>query len=964
MIHQLGAIPLSQDILAKANIGLWAFELDEDAPARMYVDDTMLGLIGLTQQVSPEETYHAWYDHIDEGSYGLVAEAVEKMVGGEHAEVQYPWHHPDGRTFIVRCGGVRNPQYTKGVRIEGTHQNVTAVLHFNMQREIARQNELQYKHLQFSADVLDYFTSNQGDPTELLNVFAQRLLELTECDQIIYRDLEKVRVRVNSPHIDREWFVNEETCKHCPHHDVTSPVYEDSYTEMADCTKGFKGIVPNTGCPVRSMITRIVYNNGKPAGYLAMHYVQKAHDFSDLERKTLQDFAKLLSMAITRYQAQQDEAKAQKKVKESNRIIQSFCSQYNNVFTVSLSSNDSRFIKRNNVNVEGATHNLENAIEAIQRYIDSEVYEPDRAGMHAIINREQLQALTADTDSYRYEYRANVSGTPLWHEVMATKVDDDTLLVGMQNKDNAILYNHIDAILHENFEGLYVVNLATDQMKVLKGAGAFKAYEGKIIPYRMTMQWFASSLEGNDRTFFEDLAAYGPNISKALDEEGKSEYVYHSPHFSAQPVWTRCEIHVLTRNDGEVETVMGGVTRIDAIQREKIRLQENLQEALSMAESANRAKSTFLNSMSHDIRTPMNAIIGYTGLAVSHIDNKEQVRDYLAKIGQSSKHLLAIINDVLDMSRIESGHMKLDTHPESLKDLVESVAAIAEVDAIAKRQHFRIDTTRITDIIVVCDKVRLNRVLINVLSNAVKYTPEGGKVTMTVNQKTYKTNNNALIDIVVRDNGIGMSEEFVQKIFDPFAREATSTVSGIPGTGLGMAISKNIIEMMGGKISVKSQPDKGTEVHVSLTFEVYTPTANIIPVSASATTHRDYHGHKILLVEDNSINMEISQIILEEAGFTVDTAMDGSEAVAIMKEAEQGEYDAILMDIQMPTMDGYEATRQIRAMHTPASTLPIIAMTANAFEEDRKLALQSGMDAHLSKPVDIEQLLTTLDKYI
>ena len=529
-------------------------------------------------------------------------------------------------------------------------------------------------------------------------------------------------------------------------------------------------------------------------------------------------------------------------------------------------------------------------------------------------------------------------------------------------------------------------------------------------------------------------------------------------------------------------------------------LNAKLQVAVEKAESANRAKSTFLSNMSHDIRTPMNAIIGFTTLALSNIDDTDRVKDYLGKTLASSNHLLSLINDVLDMSRIESGKIQLEEVEVNLSDVLHDLKTIVSGQIYAKQLELYMDVMDVTDEDVYCDKTRLNQILLNLLSNAIKFTPAGGTVSVRVRQLAGKVHGCGQYEFRIKDNGIGMSPEFAQKIFEPFERERTSTVSRIQGTGLGMAITKNIVDMMGGTIEVRTAQGKGTEFTVCVPMRAQTeqrpvekiteleglkalvvdddfntcdsvtkmlvkvgmraewtlsgkeavlrarqsiemsdvyhayiidwrlPDMNGIEVTrqirslhddtpiiiltaydwsdieveakAAGVTafcskpmfmsdlretlmsalgqkpadavqrllpekNADFKGKHILLVEDNELNREIAQEILQEYGFLVDTAENGAVAVEKVSTAAPGSYDLVLMDVQMPIMDGYTATRKIRALDDPArAKLPILAMTANAFDEDRRNALESGMNGFLSKPIVIGDLVQELHKIL
>ena len=560
--------------------------------------------------------------------------------------------------------------------------------------------------------------------------------------------------------------------------------------------------------------------------------------------------------------------------------------------------------------------------------------------------------------------------------------------------------------------------------------------------------------------------------------------------------WFHTAGRLSRREDGSPITFVGLFMDVDDARRMSAQLEQqknDLQDALAAAQHANRAKTTFLNNMSHDIRTPMNAIIGFTSLAAAHIDNTEQVQDYLAKITTSSNHLLSLINDVLDMSRIESGKVKIEEKETSLPEIMHDLKTIVQADIASKQLEFYIDTADVVNEHVLCDKLRLNQVLLNLLSNAMKFTMPGGIVSVRVIQKGAAAEGRASYEFQVKDTGIGMSQEFLAHVFDPFERERSSTVSGIQGTGLGMAITKNIVDMMDGTISVVSEEGKGSTFTVSLQLKTCSgpvrqeeipqlkglralvadddfntcssvtkmlatvgmrpdwttsgkeavlrtklaweqgdeyaafiidwlmPDMNGVEVvrrvrtiigdekpiiiltaydwsdieeearaagvtafcskpiflselrevleSPFATPKEEddkaqavsFEGKKVLLVEDNELNQEIAVEILQGAGFVVEVADDGEAAVERMEQSAPGQYDLILMDIQMPIMNGYEATEKIRALGDPrVAGIPIIAMTANAFDEDRRAALEAGMNGHIAKPIDIPKLMELL----
>ena len=401
----------------------------------------------------------------------------------------------------------------------------------------------------------------------------------------------------------------------------------------------------------------------------------------------------------------------------------------------------------------------------------------------------------------------------------------------------------------------------------------------------------------------------------------------------------------------------------------EIRQKALIEDALLRAESASNAKTKFLSNMSHDIRTPMNAIIGFTTLAMTHIDNKERVQGYLGKIAASGNHLLSLINDVLDMSHIESGRMHLEETECNLFDVMHELENMLTMEMQSRNLKFYIDMEDVSDVKIICDKFRLNQILLNLLSNAMKFTTSGGRIDVRVIEQMEEDSDEAIYEFHVKDTGIGMSEEFLKHIFEPFEREQSSTVSGIQGTGLGMAITKNIVEMMSGIITVISKKGVGTEFTVQLPLkkvsEIQEETVLREEEENTSAVRTSIEGKRILLVEDNDLNREIAVEILGEEGMLIEEAEDGSIALDKLLEKGPGYYSLVLMDIQMPVMDSYTATQKIRSFENKElANIPIIAMTANAFEEDKRKALEMGMNAHVAKPIDVKHLLDVIERII
>ncbi len=425
--------------------------------------------------------------------------------------------------------------------------------------------------------------------------------------------------------------------------------------------------------------------------------------------------------------------------------------------------------------------------------------------------------------------------------------------------------------------------------------------------------------------------------------------------------------YVNVGSEDQISQVVLGYRNIDDEIIQEMKQSKMLKEALRAANSANNAKNLFLSNMSHDIRTPMNGIVGFAALARKHIDEKERVANYLDQIQASSDQLLQLLNDVLEIARLESGKIHLEEKTCSLMDITHQVQMQMLPRATANGHTISLDISNLTHDNVIADRERIRQILTYLVDNAIKYTPKGGRISLVVSERHECRQGSACFRFVVEDNGVGISEEFLGHMFEPFEREKNTTLSGIHGTGLGLTVAKYLVDIMGGKIEVSSASGKGSRFSVTIPFRIQKQ-PEIFQTSAGDgnDAERENSGTKrILIVDDNEINLEIENEVLKDAGFLVETAFDGSEAVELVKKSMPGYYDLILMDIQMPVMDGYNATRAIRSIENPAiSGIPIIAVSANAFEEDRRKAMESGMDEHLAKPLDNTRLFQLLNNFL
>ncbi len=662
-------------------------------------------------------------------------------------------------------------------------------------------------------------------------------------------------------------------------------------------------------------------------------------------------------------------------IKEQLDIFDSLSRGFLNIFWINVKDGTAKILKLDGYITSGLDkedHRFFDYPTILNQYISDRVHPEDKEMLHDRLCIEHLREVFKNQDEYIGNYRILVDGEVHYYQYnLSQKEGAEFIVCGFQNID-AIIEEHLEVERAERehnevisslstiYSTIIRVDIETHEYEVLNSeslmaetvprTGDFEDVSDIIIENFMTEEYREPLRE------FLDLNT----LADRLDGVNTIATDYKVP--TGQ--WMQARFIAKRRDKaGRAREILYVVNDITAEKMRTLQQQESLAHALTAAEQASVAKTTFLNSMSHDIRTPMNAIIGFTSLAQNHMDEPKKVEEYLGKISTSSAHLLSLINDVLDMSRIESGTVTLDENAIHLPDLLEELQTMMLGMAEESQLKLSVDMEDVEHEDVIADKLRLNQVLLNIASNAVKFTPSGGEVRICLAEKQCNRKAYARYEFTVVDTGIGMSQEFIGHIFDTFSREHSSTVSGIQGTGLGMAITKNIVDMMGGEITVESEEGKGTTFTVC--FDLLLAQDTMPESGAEKNSVResyDYSDKRILLVEDNELNREIATALLEETGMKIDSVTDGDEAVAAIIDSPADRYDLILMDIQMPRMDGYTATREIRTLpDNRKANIPIVAMTANAFEEDKRKAFNSGMNGHIIKPINVEAMAEVLD---
>ena len=598
----------------------------------------------------------------------------------------------------------------------------------------------------------------------------------------------------------------------------------------------------------------------------------------------------------------------------------------------------------------------------INKYLENNVYFKDRELLKEELDYGVILQKLSKQETYTLYYREVDNEKCEWTEMTFSNFSPELFLISIAKRGLKILEEKLSVLREDDYFALFVADLDRNEITTIKSSPFYKesGATGEVANFEEAMKTFSNVHQGEAKEIFENMSNI-ELVKQSLVLENKRVFFYKSSD-KVGGNWVSITNYVLCRNqDGTPAVISVGFSKLDPYGSDRQELKVQLKDALSMAEGVNKAKNLFFSNMTYTIRTPMNAIITYTSLANSHMDNPDQVASYLGKIKETSSQLSAVLSDILDMSKFESGRISMEERNEDLREIIRSLDEIMQANIQSKQINFECNVDIINKNIV-CDKFRLKQAILNILSNAAKFTPDNGTITFSVKQLSELGVATGKYEFKITDNGVGMTKEALETIYNPFVKKNLFSKPGNTGSGLGMMITKNIIDMMRGEIVINSTPNKGTEVIITLPLQYADENEN--SEQTIEYTNKDFIGTKLLVVDDNPISREMAINSLTEFGFVVQCVDSGNEAIETLKKANSGDFDAVLMDIQMPDVNGYEATKKIRSLNKWSSKIPIIGMTGSSFKEDRISMVESGMNNLLPKPVQIDHLLEILAKYM
>jgi len=931
MKQNLEKIAAADFMLQQFNVGRWCIEIHEQQRPCLYADDIFWNMMGMPKDLAPEEAFSFWEQQIPDYEKKRTSDYLSRLLTGISCKVEYLWRHPVKGLLCIRCSGMQDISCTECTRIYGLHQDITEIVqveHYEKSgiKEVLYEDNRHSGANRQSGGLAVVKLTAQGSwvPEFISDGFAS-LCGMTPEEM---RELYKHDAMAGVHPEDRLRLAKE---------------LQEYIQAQNECGEFIYRLVRADGSYfwVRNYISSVKRDDGLYSNFCSIRDITAEVQ----EKRALrQQFRRMFNSYYS--------------CVGKNELLVCRCNATKNLL---LDADNDRH--RDLVTLVGDVY--DDFIDFISQFIvdegeRKEFVQAAKAGalQQAFERGEREQKHVYFVSSPleqcgRYgQFKISLLQDPDSKDVMCvlflTDVTEKTIKKRIIDKMLALGTDRVVDLdlIHERYKLLYAEN---NHKKLIGREFDFNEHIDKVAQEHVLPADREIWLKLRDKAY----------ILEQLQRKGRYSFSYRVRKRADSDA---IKVKKLTLAPVDLRLGRICVVRMDVTDSvaEEVRSKQAIEQALAAAEQANRAKSEFLSNMSHDIRTPMNAVLGMTEIALDNMDSRAEVEGCLKKISISGKHLLDLINNVLDMSRIEAGRMSVNRELVSLSQLAEDIVATMQMQAEAKKQSLTVHTEQLACAAVYSDSLRLRQVLLNILGNAVKYTPEGGAVDFTIKESpSAKGPGYVHLAFVVQDNGIGMTDEYVRHIFECFSREDSLRVQKTEGSGLGMAITKYIVDAMGGEISIQSEPNVGTEFTVLLDVE---RAEQEQAESREADAAQPQRGLRVLLAEDNALNREIAVALLSKQGVTVETAENGQLCVEKFSAAPNGYYDAVLMDVRMPVMNGYEATKAIRALARADAALPIIAMTADAFAEDVERCLAAGMNAHLSKPMDINKLMALLER--
>ena len=924
-------------MLQEAKIGLWCVEYDENKPPRLYADDTFMSMMGIAKDLSPEEGYRLWEEQIPSYEKERAAAYMQTMMQGEHSEIEYAWQHPTKGLLYIRCCGDLDPKYTEGKRVHGCHQDITDVVQVQQNIE-GKLKETEQSYAKLNSD-------NQSKQN-ILNTIPGGVAVIKRDERGVWHPefMSQGFADMFGLSLEKLWDLYKEDAMAGVHPDDRAQLAHDLGEYLSGDKESAEFVYRLIRADGNYLWVRNTLNSMPTADGLRRNYCVYRDITKELEERA-QLRSKYRELLATHYHGLgQDMLLVGHCNISQNKMLEVVDNQDRDLLA-KLGDNADTFVRFLSQFVEGNKDRLGFLGFALR----GPLLEAYAEGRREVSNTYFVQSPLEKYGRYA-QFKVTMMENPDTNDIMGVMSITDATEQAINRK----IVRKMSVLGADRITDIDLLNGTRTVLYASKIHGA-------LIGRRGTYQDFMDSaierhVVPEDRELWLSMLNCD-YIKEQLKDKDSYSFTYSArknPYYPAKV--KKATVTAIDMRLGRVCMARTDIT--ESVEAER-RNQETLKEALREAERANKAKSEFLSNVSHDIRTPMNAIMGLTSIAMHNLQNPTELRDCLDKILVSSKHLLGLINNVLDMSKIEAGKLVLNREQVLLSDLMQSVVTTMQGQVEAKQQELVLDVGELGCVAVMSDGVRLHQVLLNLLGNAVKFTPVGGRVEFSLKEEASpKGKDFVRLHFGVKDNGIGMTEDFVQHIFESFAREDSRRVQKIEGTGLGMAITKYIIDSMEGRISVQSQPNVGTEFNIVLDVE----RGSVCSKQKETTPKREVSlsGLRVLLAEDNELNREIAVALLTRKGLIVDEAENGQICVDKFIKSAVGYYDVVLMDLRMPVMNGYEATEAMRASGRDDANVPIIAMTADAFAEDMQHCLKVGMNAHMAKPIDIEKLMNLL----